>query len=86
MVFVSIETCVCVHIFLHFDSISFDSIAIAEIPQKELQRTERQANSPPADPSYDFAFRTPEYQRRENSDSLGRVRGNCLSVQINSLP
>lgn len=50
--------------------------SVTEIPQKELQRTERQAvNGPPADPSYDFAFRTPEYQRRENSDSLGRVRG-----------
>lgn len=48
---------------------------VTEIPQKELQRTERQTNGPPADPSYDFAFRTPEYQRRENADSLGRVRG-----------
>lgn len=49
-----------------------------EIAPAELKRTERQTNTnngPPADPSYDFAFRTPEYQRRESSDSLGRVRG-----------
>lgn len=52
------------------------NILFAEIQQKELQRTERQANGPPPDPSYDFAFRTPEYQRRENADNLGRVRGN----------
>lgn len=47
---------------------------------KELQRKERQAIGTPtveptSDPSYDFAFRTPEYQRRESSDALGRVRG-----------
>lgn len=27
------------------------------------------------DPSYTFSFRTPDYQRREDADSLGRVRG-----------
>lgn len=60
--------------------------------QKELQRKERQAIGTPAidptsDPSYDFAFRTPEYQRRENADALGRVRGtlNMFSFLIENV-
>lgn len=47
----------------------------------DVQRGARQANEPPADPSYDFAFRTPEYQRRENADNLGRVRGKLRLVE-----
>lgn len=43
----------------------------------ENNRIERQAIplEPPSDPSYNFAFRTPEYSRREMADSIGRVRG-----------
>lgn len=46
-----------------------------EIPRSRQQRKERQATDATPDHSYDFAFKTPEYQRRESSDDLGRVRG-----------
>lgn len=47
-----------------------------DISRTRPQRRGRQAdNTIFDDRSYDFAFRTPEYQRRENSDALGRVKG-----------
>lgn len=58
-------------------SMSHCKTVFLEVVQNEIQRTQRQSNnSPPADPAYDFSFKTPEYQRREKSDNLGRVKGN----------
>lgn len=44
--------------------------------RKNVETTEKDdEQSTFVDPSYTFSFRTPDYQRREDADSLGRVRG-----------
>lgn len=60
----------------------FPSIEISSSRQKARRQANDDPIFPPADKSYDFAFRTPEYQRRENSDSLGRVRGKFSHFEL----
>lgn len=47
-----------------------------EMSRSRPQRRGRQVDNTLTDRSYDFGFKTPDYQRRENSDALGRVRGD----------
>lgn len=57
-----------------------------EISRARSQRRGRQTDNTLADRSYDFGFRTPEYQRRENADAAGRVKGEIRILNIHPIP
>lgn len=49
---------------------------LSQVPRGPIGSKDDPLADPYDDPSYGFGFRTSEYQRREDADSSGRVRGN----------
>lgn len=55
---------------------------LSQVPRGPIGSKDDPLADPYDDPSYGFGFRTSEYQRREDADSTGRVRGNHLNIQL----
>lgn len=49
---------------------------LSQVPRGPIGSKDDPLADPYDDPSYGFGFRTSEYQRREDADSSGRVRGD----------
>lgn len=49
---------------------------LSQVPRGPIGSKDDPLADPYDDPSYGFGFRTSDYQRREDGDSTGRVRGN----------
>lgn len=52
---------------------------LSQVPRGPIGSIDDPLADPYDDPSYGFGFRTSDYQRREDGDSTGRVRGNRVA-------
>lgn len=53
---------------------------LSQIPRGPIGTKDDPLADPYDDPSYGFGFRTSTYQRREDGDSNGRVRGAIFEL------
>lgn len=54
---------------------------LSQVPRGPIGTKDDPLADPYDDPSYGFGFRTSEYQRREDGDGVGRVRGNFIILE-----
>lgn len=55
---------------------------LSQVPRGPIGSKDDPLADPYDDPTYGFGFRTSEYQRREDSDSAGRVRGKLVDLYL----